>query len=47
MIYVTSDLHFNHDKFFCYVPRGFQSVEEMNNAIVKRWNAVITDEDDV
>ena len=47
MIYITSDLHFNHDKFFCYVPRGFQSVEEMNNAIVKRWNAVITDEDDV
>ena len=47
MIYITSDLHFNHDKFFCYIPRGFKSVEEMNNAIVKRWNAVITDEDDV
>ena len=47
MIYITSDLHLNHNKFFCYIPRGFQSVEEMNNAIVKRWNAVITDEDDV
>ena len=47
MIYITSDLHFNHDKFFCYIPRGFQSVEEMNNAIVKRWNAVITNKDDV
>lgn len=47
MIYITSDLHFNHNKFFCYISRGFKSVEEMNNAIVKRWNAVITNEDDV
>jgi calcineurin-like phosphoesterase family protein len=47
MIYVTSDLHFNHDKFFLYAPRDFKSVEEMNKYIVNRWNDTITDEDDV
>ena len=47
MIYITSDLHFNHDRFFLYVPRGFKSVDEMNKYIVNRWNDTITDEDDV
>ena len=31
MIYLTSDLHFNHSREFIYKPRGFNSVEEMNN----------------
>ena len=47
MIYITSDLHFCHDKEFLYTPRGFQSIEEMNQSIVQRWNAVITEDDDV
>lgn len=46
-IFVTSDLHFNHDKEFIYVPRGFYSVEEMNETIIERWNIVVTSEDDV
>lgn len=28
-IFLTSDLHFNHDREFIYGPRGFKSVEEM------------------
>ena len=47
MIYITSDLHFNHDKSFIYQPRGFSSVEEMNNQIIKNWNEIITGNDEV
>lgn len=44
-IFVTSDLHFCHDRAFVYEPRGFSNVEEMNQAIVERWNAVVQPED--
>ena len=47
MIYLTSDLHFNHNKEFVYVPRGFNSIEEMNNAILTNWNNLVSDTDDV
>ena len=46
-IYMTSDLHFGHDREFIWKVRGFLSVEQMNIAYVDRWNAIITDEDDV
>lgn len=44
-IFVTSDTHFCHDRQFIYGPRGFRTVEEMNEAIVERWNSIVTDED--
>ena len=47
MIYLTSDLHFNHDREFIYKPRGFNSVEEMNNTIITNFNGVVTSVDDV
>lgn len=37
-IYLTSDLHFCHNKPFIYEPRGFKSVEEMNEAIIYNFN---------
>ena len=46
-IYFTSDLHLYHNKEFLYGSRGFTCVEDMNNEIIKRWNALITDEDEV
>ena len=46
-IYLTSDWHFCHNREFLYVPRGFSSVEEMNEAIIARHNSIVTDEDDV
>lgn len=46
MIYLTSDPHLYH-KSFIYEPRGFHSPEEMNAAIEKNWNELITDDDDV
>lgn len=47
MIYFSSDLHLNHSKPFIYEPRGFSSVEEMNNTIIKNFNEIITPEDDL
>ena len=47
MIYFTSDLHFCHNKPFLYEPRKFTNVYDMNEAIVRNWNAKIDPEDDV
>lgn len=44
-IFITSDTHFCHDKDFIYKPRGFSSIEEMNEEIVKRWNSVVKPDD--
>lgn len=46
-IWLTSDLHFNHDREFIWGSRGFQSVYEMNEAIIKNWNNIVDIEDDV
>ena len=47
MIWLTSDLHFCHNREFLYGPRGFSCVEDMNEAIVKNWNEVVKPNDDV
>lgn len=47
MIYFISDLHFNHDKEFLYGYRGFDSIEEHNKEIVKRFNSKVSDDDTV
>lgn len=44
-IWVTSDLHLCHDREFIWGPRGFNSVEEMNRAIVDNWNRVVNPAD--
>jgi calcineurin-like phosphoesterase family protein len=46
-IFVTSDLHFNHDREFVWKVRGYESVYEMNEAIVERFNSVVQPSDDV
>lgn len=46
-IWITSDLHFNHDREFIWKARGFSHVQEMNEAIINNWNATISAEDDV
>lgn len=45
MDYFTSDLHFCHDREFLYGPRGFSSVAEMNEAIIKNFNESVGWED--
>lgn len=44
-IWFTSDLHFCHDKEFVWQARGFNNVEEMNQAIVERFNSKVAPED--
>jgi calcineurin-like phosphoesterase family protein len=46
-IFFTSDTHFSHDKEFLYKARGFDSPQEMNEEIIKRWNSVVSKEDEV
>lgn len=38
MNWFTSDLHLNHEKIRDYCSRPFSSTEEMNEALVVRWN---------
>jgi len=40
-IYFCSDLHLCHDRDFIYKPRGFNSVHEMNEQIIKNFNEVM------
>ena len=47
MIYFTSDTHFNHDREFVYGPRGFKTIQEMNEVLIKNWNETVGPEDDI
>lgn len=47
MIYLSSDLHFGHQREFLYGPRGFTSIDEHDETIIQNWNSVVTNEDDV
>lgn len=46
-IFLVSDWHLCHDQKFVWQERGFQSVDEMNEAIVERHNSLVSNEDDV
>lgn len=47
MIYLTSDLHFGHNKEFIYKPRGFNSIVEHDETIINNWNQIVQDDDEV
>ena len=47
MNYFTSDQHLFHSRIIKYCDRPFNSVEHMNNSILKRWNETIAPEDTV
>lgn len=40
-IFLISDTHFGHNKDFIYKTRGFESVKEMDEAIIERWNNIV------
>lgn len=45
--YFTSDLHFNHAKIIEYCNRPYSTTEDMNEDLIKRWNAKIKPTDTV
>lgn len=47
MKFFTSDWHFCHDKEFIWKARGFSSVDEMNEELVRRHNSIVNADDDV
>lgn len=46
-IYLISDLHFGHDREFIWKVRGYESIAQMNDRQVEKWNAVVDNNDDV
>jgi calcineurin-like phosphoesterase family protein len=45
--FFSSDHHFFHANIIRYCNRPFSSVEEMNEALIQRWNAVVSPDDSV
>ena len=46
-IFFTSDTHFFHNNILKYCNRPFESVENMNEALVANWNSVVGPDDHV
>lgn len=46
-VFLTSDLHFGHNQEFIWKARGYNSIQEMDEDYICRWNATVSDEDDV
>ena len=44
-VWFTSDLHFWHKNICKYCNRPFETVEEMNQAVIDNWNSVVKDDD--
>lgn len=47
MKYFTSDFHFNHANVIKYCNRPFETVDQMNEVLLKAWNEVVKPEDTV
>ena len=47
MIYYIADMHFGHQNVLRFDARPFESVEDMDETIIRNWNARVTDEDTV
>lgn len=47
MNYYISDLHIGHENIIKLTNRPFNNIEEMNEALIKKWNKRVKDEDDV
>lgn len=46
-IFFSSDIHFYHQNIIEYCNRPFNTIEEMNETIIKNWNNAVNSEDTV
>lgn len=46
-IWITSDLHIGHNRDFIYHDRGFDSIEEHDETLLRNWNELVASEDTV
>ena len=46
-LFFTSDTHFNHANIIRFCSRPFETVEEMNEQLILRWNEVVAPDDTV
>ncbi len=46
-LWFTSDTHFGHTNIIKYQDRPWDSVEDMDKALIENWNAVVGPKDDV
>ena len=46
-IFFTADTHFGHAKIIEYCKRPFANADEMDEEIIRRWNSVVKDGDQV
>lgn len=44
-VFITSDSHFGHKNIIEYCNRPFADVDEMNAALIERWNSVVGKDD--
>lgn len=47
MNYYISDLHFSHKNIIKFDDRPYQTTDQMNADLIKRWNSVATEKDDI
>lgn len=46
-VFITSDTHFGHGRIIQYENRPFNSIQEMDNELIKRWNSKVSNKDTV
>lgn len=46
-IFLTSDLHLDHENIIKYCNRPFKNVQEMNYVLIKNWNEIVGKKDTV
>lgn len=46
-VFYISDMHIGHKNCLSFDNRPFMTIEEQDNEIIKRWNSVVTIDDDV
>jgi calcineurin-like phosphoesterase family protein len=47
MVYFTADLHFGHGNIIRHCNRPFASVDEMDAALARNWNAAVSPRDEI